>query len=120
MWLLNMIKEKIMNKPRTFEEAVDYVCQKIDKNTVNDPYFHFSGGMQLRNELGLWNKDSSLYKDMQEKFGLCHADDTSNLIAKAAHARLNNEEYDIQEDVQRYKDHWISFNYDPATMEPLQ
>jgi len=103
----------------TFERAVEYVASKIEPDTISSPGFHFSGGMSVRNTLGLWDKQSPLYKHMLARFGLCHADDTGALITSAADAKINGREYDPAPDVARFKDHWRRFNRDPATMECL-
>lgn len=108
-----------MEMPTTFEEAVHFVASQIDVDTVEKPMFHMFGGMSVRNNLGLWDKNSHLHKYMVEHFGLCHADDTGHLITQAAHAKVNGEEYDPAADVQRFKDHWTRLGYDPATMEKL-
>lgn len=107
------------DKPVTFEEAVDYVCSRIEADTVSDPMFHFSGGMAMRNGLGLWHRDSSLNKHMVERFGLCHGDDLGMLISHAAHAKKNGTVYSPDDDVKRCKDHWAALGFDPATMEKI-
>lgn len=101
----------------TYEAAVDYVAARIKRDTVSDPMFHHTGGMSVRNTLGLWNKASPLYKHMLSRFGLCHADDTGALITAGADAKINGRTYDPTSDVARFKDHWARFNRDPATME---
>jgi hypothetical protein len=105
---------------KTFEEAVNYVADRIEKDTVSSPYFHFSGGMNMRNFLGLWNKESALYKHMLERFGLCHADDTGMIISHAAHCKKNDLPYSPLYDVETCKQHWINLGLDPATMEKLK
>ena len=106
-------------KPTTFEEAVDYVAKRIDQHTVSDPYFHFTGGMSVRNNLGLWHKESPLYQDMLDRFGLCHADDTGMIITKAADAKKNGKLYCPGDDVEMCKQHWKRIGLDPATMEDI-
>jgi len=105
--------------PKTFEEAVNFVCENIEKDTVNKPGYHNSGGMGVRNDLGLWDKNSPLYKHMQQRFGICHADDTGALISAAADAKINGRTYDPAPDIQRFKEHWRRYGYDAATMEKL-
>lgn len=105
----------------TYEEAIDFVCNYvIDEKTVTEPFFHFGVGMQIRNGLDLWKKESPLHKHMLERFGLCHADDTYMLISNAAHAKKNGQTYSPDEDVKRCKDHWRNYGLDPATMEKIQ
>jgi len=105
--------------PTTFEEAAQFVADRIEADTVQQPMFHMTGGMAVRNSLGLWDKESPLHKHMKERFGLCHADDTGSLITNAAHAIKNGQEYDPQADIERFKKHWLFMGYDPATMEKI-
>lgn len=116
----NLFVNKEPAKPATFEEAVEFVANRIEADTVNNPHFHFSGGMALRNYLGLWDKNSPLHKHMVERFGLCHADDTGALIAHAANARRNGMPYTPEVDIAIFKTHWRNMGLDPATMEPLK
>ncbi len=106
-------------QPTTFEEAVAFVANRIDADTVSSPYYHHSGGRSVRNNLGLWDKESPLYQHMLSRFGLCHADDTGALISSAAHALRNGLEYNPAEDVERFKRHWRNQGFDPATMEQI-
>ncbi len=104
---------------KIFEEAVDYVVNGIEKDTVKQPMFHFTGGMAVRNQLGLWDRSSPLHKHMLERFGLCHADDTGMMITHAADAKKNGQLYDPAADVKRCKDHWRAYGLNPATMEKI-
>lgn len=106
--------------PMTFEDAVGLVSSQIGCDTVTNPGFHFSGGMAMRNSLGLWDRHGLLHKHMVERFGLCHADDMSMLISHAAHAKKNGLEYDPAADVEVCKNHWLRLGMNPATMENLK
>jgi hypothetical protein len=106
-------------RPTTFEEAVDLIAGCINQDTVSNPFFHMTGGMSIRNSLGLWDQTSPLYQHMKQRFGLCHADDTGMLISEAADARVNGRTYDPAADVERCKEHWRNLGYNPATMERL-
>ncbi len=110
---------QLARAPETYEEAIQYVYERISPDTVTAPFFHHTGGMAVRNTLGLWQKESPLYKHMLERFGLCHADDTGALITGAANAFKNGKDYDPAPDVERFKKHWIAYGFDPATMEKL-
>jgi hypothetical protein len=103
--------------PETYEEAVEYVFETRTREEMNGQFFHFTTGMDLRNSLGLWDKNSLLHKNMVRKFGLCHADDTGHLISEAVRYKLNGEEYDPWPYVEKCKKHWASYGLDPATME---
>lgn len=109
----------VAEAPVTFEEAVDLVAAGIGPTTIEQPFFHMTGGMSLRNGLGLWNKEGALHQHMLQRFGLCHADDTGMLISNAAHAKVNGLPYDIDSDIRRCKEHWRRMGFDPATMERL-
>lgn len=124
--MFNMIKNLFRKDeveerlPETFEEAVEYLYCCTAEKTLSDPAFHLRNGMWVRDHLGLWQKDSKLYKHMQERFGLCHADDTGSLIVSAVKAKKRGEDYDPTDDVNRFKQHWLSMGYDPKTMERLE
>jgi len=111
--------QPLKRMPETYEEAVQYVYERISPDTVSHPMFHFTGGMAVRNGLGLWDRESKLHQHMLKRFGLCHADDTGMLITNAAHARKNGENYDPWPDVDRCCDHWERAGYDPRTMEKV-
>lgn len=106
-------------RPSTFEEAVDFVAASISPTTVSSPFFHLTGGMAIRNDLGLWQRDGALYQHMLTRFGLGHADDTGAIISNAAHAKVNGENYDPADDIQRFKEHWQRMGVDPATQERI-
>jgi hypothetical protein len=116
---IKRLYRKASAQPSTFEEAVDYVAERIEPTTVSDPFFHFSGGMNMRNSLGLWQAGSPLHRHMLERFGLCHADDTGSLISSAADAKKNGRAYDPSGDVERFRRHWRAMGMDPATMERI-
>lgn len=109
----------LQRMPETYEEAIQFVYERINPDTVSSPMFHMTGGMAVRNTLGLWDKESPLHKHMLERFGLCHADDTGALITDAAHAMKNGEDYDPQAWVDICVKHWHNAGYDPKTMEKL-
>ena len=105
--------------PTTYEEAVQLVAHQISPETVSNPFFHFTGGMSIRNNLGLWDRESPLYLHMQERFGLGMADDTGALISEGADALVNGREYNPWPDVERFKRHWEAMGIDPKTMEQV-
>lgn len=107
-------------KPKTFEEAIDFVYEIIEAGTTKLPQFHLTGGMSIRNGLQLWDKNSELHKHMLQRFGFCHADDTSMLIINAANAKRNKINYDIESDIDKIKKHWENYGLDPATMQKIK
>lgn len=106
-------------RPTTFESAVDLIASKIEQPENDDPLFHTTAGVFVRNYLDLWNKESDLSRHMNQRFGLCHADDTSMLIVNAVCAKNDNIPYDIDADINRCKEHWRRVGIDPATMERI-
>lgn len=115
----NLRREPVTSVPTTFEDAVQFVAARISPETVSSPFYHFSGGMSVRNTLDLWNKEGALHQHMLNRFGLCHADDTGSIISKAADALVNGTEYNVDEDVEYYKRYWRAKGLDPATMEQI-
>lgn len=113
-------EEAVNHVAASFKEAFDSAQSKGEPLSVDDPFFHFTVGMNVRNELGLWDKESDLHKHMLGRFRLSHADDTGTLIMNAALAQLKFESYDPTADIERFKRHWAMFGVDPATMEKVE
>ena len=109
----------IPSNPTTFEQAVEFVAVNTAPREIDDPFFHFTGGMNFRNRLNLWDRNSPLHQHMLQRFGLGHADDTGGLIFGAANALNNGITFDIQAEVERYKAHWRRMGIDPATQEQI-
>jgi len=57
---------------------------------------HFGTGMWIRNQFGLWDKESPLCKYFSEKLMFFHVDDISHLILTAYGRYLNNEIEDFE------------------------
>ena len=116
---MNEIEIKTKELPKTYEEAIEYISMSYSKETMNADFFHFTVGMDIRNNLKLWDKNSELYKHMLERFGLCHADDTYALICEAVRAEMDGVKYDPWLSVKRFEEHWARYNVDPKTMKKL-
>lgn len=74
--------------PKTVEEAVYAIIEQMNAedrfyiaNMKEDELIslHFTAGMQIRNNFGLWEKNDALLKDTGEE----HPDDASGVILKA-------------------------------------
>ena len=85
--------------PSTIAEAVNRLLSELtieDKNRIKNSSeeglsnFHFGLGMAIRNDFGLWEKESKLLEDCKELSGdpILHVDDASEIILKALWARL--------------------------------
>jgi len=87
------------DNPSTITEAVNKLLSDLsieDKRQIKNSReeglinFHFGLGMGIRNEFGLWEKDSKLYENCKESSGNPNLDvDTaSGMIIKALWERL--------------------------------
>jgi hypothetical protein len=61
----------------------------------------------MRNAWSLWESESPLYKDINKRFGLTHADDMSAMIYKCAWQTLNGFAPTPQFFASRYLSYWI-------------
>ena len=84
--------------PRTVAEAVNRLIQEMseeDRETLkNTPekdliMYHFSLGMWIRNEFGLWQGNDELLKSCRKKDPLIHPDDVSSIIIEELWKKLN-------------------------------
>ena len=82
--------EKTPEMPENLEqcfEVLNKILSASDVQTIKNGsekdvcQYHFSLGMWIRNNWGLWKKDSKLYKYF-EKTGLWHGDDMTLVVRK--------------------------------------
>lgn len=66
---------------------------------------HHGLGKWIRNNWGLWSKDSNLHSYFVN-LGLTHPDDMSAVILTSYHRHLNNLELNLDAQVQHYIDFW--------------
>ena len=62
-------------------------------------------GVWMRNTWGLWTCDTPLY-DYFHTMGLFHADDMSAIILNSYSAYLNQTKFDLESEVNSYKEYW--------------
>ena len=120
------LKDKI---PNTILEAIQLLYNGLtasEKEFIlgNDAarVHHFTG-MAIRNEWGLWNKNSPIVKELQTEYGLFgHGDDCSGLILAGlwAHVRGQDVEKTLAAEADRYYAHWKREGLDPKTGEPIK
>lgn len=100
-----------MSTPKTLDEAVDYLIshtsagEKAEFLSHSDVHYHFSTGMNLRNQWRLWEPTSPLARFFAVN-GVFHADDSSACIFKAFRARLQNKPFDLAAEAAHYKAFW--------------
>lgn len=117
------LKQKI---PNSLFEAIDILLKDLTEDEKafikgNESYgLHHTMGMSIRNNWGLWKKDSPIVKDVQNKYGIFgHGDDCSGLIMAGlwAAVRGGNVEQVLKKEAERYKRHWEKSGLDPKTGE---
>lgn len=101
--------------PSTLDEAVDQIVQTMTLDdklafAAEDPecpgaLYHHGFGTSLRNNWGLWDKNSPLAQWFRER-GLWHADDFSGCIFKSLWCRLNGLQFDIEKERAYYEEFW--------------
>ena len=109
--------------PKTLNEAIDTLYSDLSPKDIkfikeNDhSSIHFFGGMQMRNNWHLWDTKSSLNKDIQKRFSLCHGDDCSGLIFTGLWAKVKGENVEeaLNKCAESYTAHWKREGVDPMT-----
>lgn len=114
-WRSRRRKTQLAKAPKTLDEAVDRLVAQMtemdkDRYVKEDPTcpgvrFHFSGGMAMRNEWGLWGEESSLGQWFADH-GIMHGDDRSACVYKALYCRLCGESFDIADEAAYYREYW--------------
>lgn len=96
------------------EDGINYI-----KNTQSDQtYGHFGIGRWVRNNWGLWTKDSKLY-EWFNNLGLEHPDDMSGIILDAFRAKLKNENFDLEANVKHYIAYWENLENEDANKDTV-
>lgn len=65
-------------------------------------------GKWLRNNWGLWKKESKLYSYFNN-MGLWHADDMSSLIITSYHRHINDKKINIKQQVDKFIKYWNKY-----------
>lgn len=113
--------------PKTLNAAIDELYSRLTEDDIsfikkndNSKCHHYSG-MQMRNDWDLWNKNSPLNKDVQQRFKLSHGDDMSGLIYEGLWARVKGNDVDtaLQSAANRYIKHWNEMGVDPLTGQDI-
>lgn len=92
-------------------EVLDYLEANVSKEEQRtfigtDPgLYHFGIGMWMRNNWGLWDKESDLHKWFASH-GITHADDMSGIILTSFRRRLLGQPIGFEQQVENYKSYW--------------
>lgn len=105
--------------PTTLDNAVELLISKMSKEDIEEVKsrnlslisHHFSIGMQLRNEWGLWS--GSELRDFFFDLGIFHADDMSAIILTKAEKVIRGEQFDFEKEKARYDKHWADLGINP-------
>lgn len=107
------IPENLDQAVRWLKENMPESQQKVISNgNLEIAAFHHSLGRWMRNNWGLWTKDSKLYTYF-ERMGIRHADDMSGIILEAFQSGLRNEFFDLKEEVNSRREYWKDQGVNP-------
>jgi hypothetical protein len=120
------MKNVFDKQPTNLYEAVDILISSLDDKELeevkqHDPAeYHFGFGRSMRNNWGLWQKDSPLATWFRDNLGLGHADDMSGVILEMAFRKVKDLPVDINwlcAKVNYYKNYWTRLGVDALTQE---
>lgn len=119
------LKEKI---PTTLIEAIELLYNGLsdeEKTFIkgnNPARFHHFTGMAIRNNWGLWKKNSPIVKELQNKYGLFgHGDDCSGLILAGLWTKVGGGDVEktLADEAKGYIAHWKRSGINHATGEEI-
>ena len=94
------ILDEIFNDSKEDQEWID---SSIEEEVVSR--LHHGLGMWIRNEWGLWEKESDMYNYFN-KMGLWHADNMSSVILTSYHRFIHGKELNLKDQINHYMDYW--------------
>lgn len=100
-------------KASTVFEVIDQLYAQLDEEEIaaikrrpDAADYHRFVGMALRNELGLWDKETPVVKTCAASWGVTHGDDVSGLILAGVIAKARGKRFDFEAEIERYRRHW--------------
>lgn len=124
-WITNWWNDQPQenNIPSDLSEALDWLEEHVPEDEQRDiangdlsaSRGHFRIGRWMRNNWGLWQKNSELY-DYFVDLGIRHPDDMTGIILDAFDARLRGENFSLKSRVEHYRSHWEKQGADPDTI----
>ena len=88
------------------QEDLEWFKASLEDEAVSG--FHSGLGRILRNEWGLWSKDTELYTVLND-MGLWHADDMYGLIMTSYYRKLHGKELNLKEQIQQFINYWKDY-----------
>jgi hypothetical protein len=113
-------------KPQTLDEAITHVVEGLapaDRTFIQNhsaSEVHFTAGMVMRNDFGLWEQDTPFKADIKKRFNLFgHGDDCSGLILAGVWATVHGEDVNkaLATEAEYYRKHWTQCGVNPETGE---
>ena len=111
--------------PSTIDEAINYLFENLseeDKDFIKcnpNEGCHFTVGMNLRNNWSLWEENTPIKNDFKKRFNLFgHGDDMSGIILKGLFNKVKGFPLNLEEEAEKYRQHWLKFGLDPETGKP--
>lgn len=101
-----------MKVPTTIVEAVQMLLKFENVNDLKERgpvTYHHTTGRWIRNEWGLWNNESALYKEFTE-IGIEHPDDMSGILLGVTYNILVGKPISLIEQVRYYQHYWRQVN----------
>jgi len=100
---------------KDYLDEITRILEKVDDysrvQSMNEDEFvtmgHHGFGQWLRNNWGLWTKDSEVY-ELLVKFGLWHPDDMSGFLMICWYRYTNDLPLQIEEQIIFYDQYWVN------------
>lgn len=115
----------IMKKgtPKNLQEALEVMKESLSedqiqklKNTKEDVFsnvVHMGSGMRIRNDWGLWGRETEISKWFIRN-GIQHADDKSAILTTALVRYVKGEDIRLDEQIEYYRSFWRdTYGQDP-------
>ena len=110
---MNLDQDKV---PTTLEEALTLLKEALSLKEKDElkkmlsSQLHFSLGMLLRNEWGLWDSNSIINTWFNKTYGVNHADDVSGIIIECLINDLNDKPRRDKILAKQFINHWKNNN----------
>jgi len=115
----NNLKEAVETLITFFENEIELVKSMQEEDFIADS--HHNGGKFIRNTWNLWWYEGHRFEDWPKEkpnlvsffndLGIVHADDISGIILTCFYRELKNYPYNLEQQVEMYKDHWKTEGY---------
>ena len=100
---------------QTILPSEDVNCELNDNLGEFVSSYHSTCGRWLRNNWGLWDENSDLYKWFADR-GFIHADDMSSTILKAYWCSIKDVPFNLEDEADKYRDYWKSMETMPVNI----